>query len=128
MQSKIILSGMEFYAYHGCFEEEKVIGTHFKVDAILYYDITEAAMHDDLNKTVNYQVVYGLVKEIMEQPANILEHLCYKITSRIKQHYPAITKTEITVYKLNPSIGGKTNWVAVTMEDSINLHIHNIES
>ena len=116
MNSKIILSGMEFYAYHGCFAEEKIIGTHFKVDAVLHFDITEAAKEDNLHKTVNYQAVHGLVKKIMEQPANILEHLCYKITHRIREEYPTITKTEITVYKLNPAIGGKTAWVAVYLE------------
>ena len=28
----IFLTGMRFYAYHGCFEEEQKIGTHFIAD------------------------------------------------------------------------------------------------
>ena len=30
--SMIAIEGMEFYSYHGCFKEEKEIGTHFIVD------------------------------------------------------------------------------------------------
>ncbi|MEG1555372.1 MAG: dihydroneopterin aldolase [Bacteroidales bacterium] len=118
MKSKITLSGMEFYAYHGCFKEEKIIGTHFKVDAILYCDLLEAAQHDDLSTTVNYQKVYACIKKIMSQPANILESLCYRILHAIKAEFPLISHAEITVYKLNPSIGGKTDSVSVTISDT----------
>lgn len=116
MASKIILTGMEFYAYHGCFKEEKVIGTRFKVDVILHGNFIEAALHDDLNKTINYQTVHADIKEIMSQSVNILEHLCYKIATRLKENYTELEKVEVTVYKLNPSIGGKTESVAVNME------------
>lgn len=117
MKSKIILSGMEFYAHHGCFEEEKIVGTRFKVDVVLHCDVTEAAIHDDLTKTVNYQEVHGVVKQVMQKPANILEHLAYKIIQDIRRCFPIVTHCEATVYKLNPSIGGKTDWVAVEIID-----------
>ncbi|MDL2312531.1 dihydroneopterin aldolase [Bacteroidales bacterium OttesenSCG-928-B11] len=114
---KIKITGMEFYSYHGCFREEKIVGTRFKVDVNLECDVMEAAMTDDLTKTVNYQQVHGLVKSIMKQPANILEHLCYKIIREIRQQFPQVVSCEVTVYKLNPSIGGKTEWVAVSGEE-----------
>lgn len=117
MNGKIILSGMEFYAYHGCFAEEKIIGTRFKVDVTLHLDILDAAIADDLTKTVNYQKVHATIKKAIAKPVNILEHLCYKIIMGLKEEYPALTKVETTVYKLNPSIGGKTDWVAVSMEE-----------
>lgn len=117
MTSRILLSGMEFYAYHGCFDEEKVIGTRFKVDVVLHCDVSEAAKEDDLSKTVNYQKVYADIKEAMSVPANLLEHLCYRIITLIKARYPMVIKTEVTVYKLNPSIGGKAEWVAIGMEE-----------
>jgi 7,8-dihydroneopterin aldolase/epimerase/oxygenase len=117
MKSKIILSGMEFYAYHGCFAEEKIIGTRFKVDVVLHCNMLEAAKNDDLDKTINYQSVYADIKKILKKPANILEHICYTILIDLKEKYPVIEKAEVTVYKLNPSIGGKTEWVAVSLEE-----------
>lgn len=117
MKSKIALSGMEFYAYHGCFDEEKTIGTHFKVDVCLHCDVTEAAANDDLSKTVNYQQVHAVVAEVMKESVNTLEALSYKIIKSLKESFQIIEKAEVTVYKMNPAIGGKTLWASVTMEE-----------
>lgn len=117
MKSVISLKGMEFYAYHGCFAEEKQIGTRFKVDVVMQCDVAEAAQHDDISKTVNYQMVYALVKEEMMIPSDIIEHVAYRILSRIKSEYKQVQQAEVTVYKLNPSIGGKTEWVSATLSE-----------
>ena len=108
---------MEFYAYHGCFAEEKVIGTRFKVDASIHCNFMEAAQDDNLEKSINYQKVYTLIKEEMAVPSHIIEHVCFRIMKRLKAQFPEILHCKITVYKLNPSIGGKTEWVAVTMNE-----------
>ena len=122
MKNIIALSGMEFYAYHGCFPEEKVIGTHFKVDAELHCDFMEAAQQDDLEKSINYQKVYALVKEEMSVPSHILEHVCFRIMKRLKKQFPEIFQSKVTVYKLNPALGGKTEWVAVTMKNKYKMN------
>lgn len=114
MTSDIVISGMEFYALHGCFAEEKIIGTRFRVDLKLSTSVLEAAQHDDLSKTVNYQAVYKEVKLIMNEPVNILETLAYKILQMVNSKYPSVVHAEVTVYKLNPSIGGKVDSVSVT--------------
>lgn len=117
MLSKISLVGMEFYAHHGCFEEERLIGTRFKVDVHISCDITEAAKNDDLSKTVNYQQVHVLVEKVMNESVNMIETLAYRIIQLLKKEFDIIQKVEVTVYKLNPVIGGKTAWAAVTMEE-----------
>ena len=48
---------MEFYAYHGCFAEEQIIGTRFLVDLYLDTDTKKAELSDELKDTVNYQEV-----------------------------------------------------------------------
>jgi dihydroneopterin aldolase len=117
MKYTISLKGMEFYAYHGCFREEKIIGTRFKVDAALACNVEEAAIGDDLRKTINYQQVHSEIKKIIDQPANILESIAYRILIQLKVVFPQIAHATITVYKLNPSIGGKTESVSVSIED-----------
>ena len=114
MISEINLSGMEFYALHGCFAEEKIIGTRFRVDLKLSVSILKAAQEDDLSQTINYQAVYKEIKLIMGQPVNILETLTYRILEMIKSTFPKVINAEVTVYKLNPSIGGKVDSVSVT--------------
>ena len=117
MENMITISGMEFYAYHGCFAEEKVIGTRFKVDAVIHCNFMEAALHDNLEKSINYQKVYALIKEEMAISSHIIEHVCFRMMQSLKTQFPEILKCEITVYKLNPAIGGKTEWVAATIRD-----------
>ena len=104
---------MEFYAHHGCFEEERRVGTHFKVDLILEYDATQAAQTDDIARAVNYQAVYLEVKEIMQHPVNLLETLCRKISLMLKEKFPQIVHAEVTVHKMNPALGGKVGAVSV---------------
>jgi len=143
MNSKIHLSGMEFYAHHGCFQEERQVGTHFKVDLILEYDTTQAALTDDIHHTVNYQTVYLEVKEatqaaltddihhtvnyqtvylevkeIMQHPVNLLETLCQNILSMLADKFPQVIAAEVAVHKLNPALGGKVVSVSVVANHS----------
>ena len=113
MNDKIQLSGMEFYAHHGCFEEERQVGTHFKVDLILEYDAMQAAQNDDIDQAVNYQAVYLEVKEIMQHSVNLLETLCQNILFMLKEKYPQVKHAEVAVHKLNPALGGKVQAVSV---------------
>ena len=114
MNSKISLLGTEFYAYHGCFKEERQVGTRFKVDLLLEYDATQAAHTDALAQTVNYQTVYSEIKEIMEHPVNLLETVTQKCLSMLKDKFPQIIHAEVTVHKLNPALGGKIEAVSVS--------------
>jgi dihydroneopterin aldolase len=114
MNSKIYLSGMEFYAHHGCFVEERLVGTNFKVDLVFEYDATQAACTDEIAKAVNYQTVYSDIAEIMKVPVNLLETLCQKCLSVFKEKYPQIVHTEVTIHKLNPALGGKIEAVSVS--------------
>ena len=113
MTSKILLSGMEFYAHHGCFEEEQQVGAHFKVDLTLEYDATQAIRTDDITQAVNYQAVYLEVKEIMQSPVNLLETLCQKILNMLKAKFPKVISARVTVHKMNPALGGKVEAVSV---------------
>lgn len=112
---RIFAEGMQFFAYHGCFEEEQVIGTHFIVDVVLDTDTTLAETTDELAGTVNYQDVYHLVKTEMAERSKLLEHVARRIADRIKTAYPTITFCRVKVSKLNPPLGGKVDRVSVEL-------------
>ena len=59
---KVSLEGMEFYARHGYYEEERVIGNKYSVDIVLDVDFSEAVSDDKLGGTVNYEKVYEIVR------------------------------------------------------------------
>lgn len=101
------LNEMKFYAYHGCFREERVIGNHFIVDFECTTDMSKAMLSDNIEDTVNYQAVYSVIKEEMMIPSNLLEHVAGRILKRIKAEFPAINSATISVSKLNPPLGGE---------------------
>ncbi len=106
---------MEFYAYHGCFEEEKQIGTRFMVDIYLWVPTVEAENTDNLQKTVNYQEVYRLIKKEMEKTSNLLEHVGRRILNAVGNEFPQIKKAEVKISKMNPPLGGKMRNVSVSL-------------
>ncbi|MFO8053670.1 MAG: dihydroneopterin aldolase [Bacteroidales bacterium] len=111
----ISIEGMEFYAYHGCFQEEKQIGTKFILDIHLDAPTYEAEKTDDLSKTINYQEVYSIIKKEMEHSSDLLEHVGRRILTVIRDAFPQIDEADITVSKINPSIGGKIKRVSVSL-------------
>lgn len=114
--STISIEQMEFYAYHGCFREEQIIGTRFLVDLELEVDTQRAEASDDLAETVNYQEVYLLVKRQMEEKSKLLEHVGRRILDAIREAFPAVSSARIKISKMNPPLGGKMKNVSLTME------------
>ena len=112
----IFLTGMRFYAYHGCFEEEQKIGTHFVVDATLTYDAEAAVSDDDVEKSVNYLLVYRTIQRVMDEPKHLIETVADHIVREIKREFPQVQKVTVKLCKLNPPLDGKTEYVAVQME------------
>ena len=85
--SKISLEGMEFFAYHGCFSEEQIIGTHFIVDLWIEANTAEAEETDKLSKTLNYQEIYLLVKDQMVIKSKLLEHVGRRILMLYRKNF-----------------------------------------
>lgn len=112
----IILNGMRFYAYHGCFEEEQNIGTHFIVDVELTYDAEAAVAGDEVEKSVNYQLVYKTIQKVMNESRHLIETVADHIVHEIKSDFPQVQHVTVKLCKLNPPLDGKTEYVAVQME------------
>lgn len=111
----ISLEGMEFYAHHGHYHEERVIGTRFVVDLYFEADVRESMESDELKDTVNYFSVYSLVREEMGVDSKLLEHVAARILRRIHGAFPKIEHAEVRVCKMNPSLGGQVEKVCVTL-------------
>lgn len=64
----ISIENMKFYAYHGCFEQERVIGTNFLVSIYLQTDTSKAQQTDNIQDTLDYSKAYAIIKEQMFIP------------------------------------------------------------
>ena len=110
---RISINGMRFYAHHGCFEQERAIGTHFCVDLQMEVDTSRAEMSDNIADTVNYLEVYQVVKREMEQPSHLLEHVAHRIGEAVQVEFPDTMSVVVKVSKLNPPLGGQMESVSV---------------
>jgi len=113
---KVTLEGMEFYARHGYYEEERIIGNKYSVDVELDVNFTEAAMEDKLEGTVNYEKVYEIVQDVMSIDAQLLEHLAGKMIKDLKGRFKQVNAVKVSISKYNPPIMGLCKRAIVTME------------
>lgn len=112
----IHIEGMEFYAFHGHYEEEQIVGSRFLVDLTLETDMEKPAMSDNLRDAVNYQQAYAIIKAQMDKKSHLLENIASRIMDAIWSEMTGIKKARIKVSKMNPPVGGKVNSVSVIME------------
>ena len=114
--SMIAIEGMEFYSYHGCFKEEKEIGTHFIVDFYFTNDTSRAEITDDLNETISYLDVYQLIKKGMEVSSDLLEHVAHRILKIAFANFETMEWGKVKIQKMNPPLGGKMKSVSFSLD------------
>lgn len=117
---KIYVTGMQFYGYHGVFQEENVLGQRFEVDLTVSVDLKKAGETDDLNYSVNYGELYQLCKEIVEgdTPFKLVEAIAEKIADSVLSTYPLVSETTVKLIKPDPPIPGHYRSVAVEITRS----------
>jgi dihydroneopterin aldolase len=112
---QIALEGLEFFAFHGYYDEEQKIGNKYGVDLYIKTDLLAAGESDKLHETVNYEILYRLVAEEMRAPARLLEHVAHRVLDRIVAELPGVRKVKINVSKFNPPLGGICHRARVTL-------------
>jgi len=115
MESAILLNNMHFFAYHGVLPQESLVGNEFVVNLTLQVDISRAMQSDEVEDTVNYAEVYEAVKQEMQQPSKLLEHVAGRISHRLLHDFPLIQQVDIVVEKLNPPLGADIHSAAVKL-------------
>jgi len=112
----IELEKMEFFAYHGCYKEEKVVGNYFLVDLKFNTDCNPAIKSDSLSDTISYLEIYELIKKEMEIKSNLLENVAGRIVNRLYAELPErISNVTVKIRKMNPPLGGKVESVSVSL-------------
>lgn len=113
---QIALEGMEFFAYHGFFDEEQKIGNKYNVDLFIDTDLFPAGVSDSLSDTIDYSKVYDLVAAEMKISGKLLEHVAYRIIDALKSEFRNIQSVKVQVSKFNPPVGGIVRCSKITLE------------
>lgn len=113
---KIIIEEMEFYAFHGHYREEQIVGNRFLVDLELESNLDIPAESDQLKDAVNYHQAYQIIrKEMQMKKSNLLENIGKRILDALYDELPGVDRITVRIRKMYPPMGGPIKSVGVTM-------------
>lgn len=114
------LDEVRFYAYHGLFPEERVLGNWF----ILSIQVSKQSLTLDLSQidaTYDYGIIYQISKEVMAVPVDLLETVATSIAEKLKQTFQGLSGYEIHVWKEGPPLGLTSGKSRVSIIEQIDL-------
>ena len=112
---KVALEGAGFFAYHGYYPEEQVIGTRFLVDIQVGFLAETQLDTDNLSHTVNYEVLYHIIEAEMQQPRKVIETVAQAILKQVTNRFPFIKTAKVTIKKLSPPFKGPVKHSVITL-------------
>ena len=111
------LAKMRFFGHHGVTEEEKGKGGQFEVDCEIETDISGCAASDNIKDAINYDNVYFIIREHLENRRyNLLETLAVKLRDEIKTKTGS-DKVFLRVRKMVPPIAGHMDYFEIELSD-----------
>lgn len=99
----IHLHHLHFFAYHGIYEEEKLLGNHFELNLNIRHSPQQLPVQH-LSDTVDYVSVYELVRERMAIPTPLLETVVTEIAKEILNRFALAEEVFISIRKMYPPI------------------------
>ncbi|MBU4310613.1 dihydroneopterin aldolase [bacterium] len=113
MKDKILLRNIILYAHLGVKEEEREVRQKISLDVELSLNLEETAQKDDLEKTVDYEKVYNLIKKRIEaKKYHLLEALAQDLAQEILKNFK-IEEVLLQAKKLQVKLAGPLDYVAV---------------
>ena len=111
--NQIIIKNLEFFAYHGVHEFEKINGQRFVFDVIVTLSNSVKCESDDINEVLSYSNVVKTIKNtVISKSYNLIETLGYKIAENLFSSFDQIDALDITVKKPEAPINEKFDYVA----------------
>lgn len=115
MHTSIRIDSLRVFARHGVDDQERRVGALFEVSISLDYDFMEAALTDNLDKTVNYAELTAIVVDIMSRPRRLLESVAVDIHHAVMERWPAVSGGSIEITKVHPPIPAPTPRATVAL-------------
>jgi dihydroneopterin aldolase len=112
---KIHLDQLEFFAYHGVYEEERMLGSEFLVDICIHY-LPNQKIIRSINETIDYTVVYDLLEQRMKIPTDLLETIATEFCHQLMDRFPSVQMVEFGIKKLHPPIQKFVGSVGVSFQ------------
>lgn len=112
---KVSLHGAEFFARHGFYPEEQLLGNKFILDIEVEFNPIADMAADEITDTVNYEQLYTIAEQEIAKTRKLLEAVAQSIADRIKADHPYLEKIRVELKKLNPPLKGRVAYSSVTV-------------
>lgn len=116
LRSSIILERAKFHARHGVLPQERLTGANFYVSMEAETDFHHAMETDELAGTISYATLHDLIKQEMDIPSQLIEHVADRILRRIFRECPAVTRIHLTLTKENPPMRADCREAGISVE------------
>jgi dihydroneopterin aldolase len=114
ISQKVSLEGVRFFAFHGFYPEEQVLGTEFILEIDTILEVFDDGK-DELSKTVNYVRLYEIASEEMKITRKLIETVAHAILVRILHEFIAVQSIRVSIRKMNPPMGAEVKNSAIEL-------------
>ena len=111
--SYVFLKNVRFRAFHGVLPQERLVGGDFLLNLRVGYPIEKAMESDEVEDTLNYAALFDQVRQEMNKPSQLLEHVAGRIVKTIMEAFPAVTSVDLELTKLNPPMGADSDGAGI---------------
>ncbi len=101
----VALKDIKCYSFHGFYPEEQLTGNHFSIDVEVTF--TPSVYTEDLQKTVNYEIVNAIIFEEMKNTQKLLETVVKHIMDKLLASYPFLLSAIVGIKKMHPPMLGE---------------------
>lgn len=111
---KIIINDIEIYAYHGVFDEEKLLGQKFLISLELWANLKKAGISDELTDTIDYgQICVDVEIDFTYTKYNLIEKAAEVIAENILVKYKIINCVKVLIKKPSAPVKSKFGLLGV---------------
>ena len=115
MEATVKVENLKIYAFHGCMDEEKVIGSDYVINMKALCFVGEKVFNDDITQTVDYVDLARIAKREMAVRSKLLEAVIKRIIDASFKEIDSLEELCVSVSKINPPINADVKSVSVTM-------------
>ena len=118
MKGTVKVENLKIFAYHGCMEEEEIIGSDYVVNIKACCVLSKKAFADDITETVNYVDLARIAEREMAVRSKLLEAVAKRISSSCMKEVPLIDDIFVSISKVCPPINADVESVTVEITES----------
>ena len=116
MKATVKVENLKIYAFHGCMEEEKIIGSDYVVNMSAVCSVGKKVFEDEIGGTVDYVDLARIAKREMSIRSKLLEAVVNRIINSCFNEISVLEQISVTVSKINPPINADVASVSVSMD------------